>query len=192
MTRISYLDLDEMTTRASELTQERGNLNVYRALANAQNVFTGWMEAGREALASTALSPRLRELVILRVAHLMNCPYELAQHTDLAHRTGITQADIDAVLSELGWLNGSLDTVEQDVVQLVTDLLTTRRVVGTLFDRVHNALGTMETVEMLMVINRWSGLALMLNALDVDIDDSARISIPSDRGAVRANTGWGG
>jgi hypothetical protein len=35
------------------------------------------------------------------------------------------------------------------------------------------------TIEILMVINRWAGLALMLNALDVDLDETARLSIPT-------------
>jgi hypothetical protein len=51
---------------------ERGNRNVYRALANAENVFTGWMIAGRDALASPVLPARLRELIILRVGYLMD------------------------------------------------------------------------------------------------------------------------
>jgi hypothetical protein len=32
-----------------------------------------------------------------------------------------------------------------------------------------------------MLINRWTGLALMLNALDVDVDTHARIAIPPNR-----------
>jgi len=62
-----------MTNEARELTLERGNLNVYRALANAEKVFTGWMVAGRSALTSPILPARLRELVILRTAYLMDC-----------------------------------------------------------------------------------------------------------------------
>jgi hypothetical protein len=30
-----------------------------------------------------------------------------------------------------------------------------------------------------MLISRYAGLALMLNALDVDLDESARLAIPS-------------
>jgi hypothetical protein len=33
-------------------------------------------------------------------------------------------------------------------------------------------------MEVLMVIGRYAGLALMLNALDVDLDESARLPIP--------------
>ena len=47
MTRIAYRRPEEMTERARELTLERGNLNVYRTVANAEKVFTGWMQAGQ-------------------------------------------------------------------------------------------------------------------------------------------------
>lgn len=88
MTRIAYRRSEEMTDQARELTHERGNLNVYRALANADKVFTGWMLAGRALLTSPVLSVRLRELVVLRTAYLMDCPYELGQHRDVARTAG--------------------------------------------------------------------------------------------------------
>jgi hypothetical protein len=40
---------------------------------------------------------------------------------------------------------------------------------------VHAALGAEATVEVLMLISRYAGLALMLNALDVDLDETARL-----------------
>jgi len=46
MTRIPYRRPEDMNERARELTEERGNLNVYRVLANAEKVFNGWMVAG--------------------------------------------------------------------------------------------------------------------------------------------------
>ena len=60
MTRIPYRRPEDMTEQARELTAERGNLNVYRTLANAENAFTGWMLAGRDALTSPVLSRRLQ------------------------------------------------------------------------------------------------------------------------------------
>ena len=50
MTRVALRDIDTMSDEARKLTVERGNLNVYRALANAERVFSGWMTAGRAAL----------------------------------------------------------------------------------------------------------------------------------------------
>jgi AhpD family alkylhydroperoxidase len=178
VTRIAYRQPRQMTEQARELTLQRGNLNVYRALANAGNVFTGWMLAGHAALTSPVLPVRLRELVVLRTAYLMDCPYELGQHRDVARTAGVSDDEVTAVTSETGWQKADFDTVEIAVLHLTTELLTTRRVAAELFDDVHTALGSEATVEVLMVINRYSGLALMLNALDVDLDESARLPIP--------------
>jgi AhpD family alkylhydroperoxidase len=103
MTRIPFRRPEEMTERARDLTLERGNLNVYRALANAEKVFTGWMEAGRAVLASRVLPARLRELVVLRTAYLMDCAYELGQHNDIAPTAGVTAQEINTLTSESGW-----------------------------------------------------------------------------------------
>ncbi len=181
MTRIAYRQPEEMTDQARELTSERGNLNVYRALANAEEVFTGWMLTGRALLTSPVLPIRLRELVVLRTAYLMDCPYELGQHKDVARTAGVGSDEINAIISESDWEAGSFSTLELAVLHLTTELLTTRSVSADVFDHVYQALGSEATVEVLMIINRYSGLALMLNALDVDLDESARLPIPSRR-----------
>ena len=175
MTRIPYRRPEEMTERARELTNERGNLNVYRTLANAEKVYTGWMLAGRDALTSPVLPRRLRELIVLRTAYLMDCAYELGQHNDIARTAGVGRDEIKAITSDSDWKTAGFDPVELAVLQLTTELVTTRGVAPPVLDHVHEALGTEATVEVLMVISRYAGLALMLNALDVDLDETARL-----------------
>jgi AhpD family alkylhydroperoxidase len=177
MTRIPYRRPEDMTERARELTLERGSLNVYRVMANADKVFTGWMLAGRAALSSPVLTRRLRELVTLRTAYLMDCPYELGQHNDIARTAGVSGDEIAAVTSDSGWETAGFTSVELAVLQLTSELLTTRGVAAALVDHVHTELGSEATVEVLMIIGRYAGLALMLNALDVDLDDTARLPI---------------
>jgi AhpD family alkylhydroperoxidase len=181
MTRIAYRDPADMTSQARELSAARGNLNVYRTLANAEKVFTGWMVAGNAALTSPTLPTRLRELVVLRTAYLMGCAYELGQHRDVARTAGVSADEIGAILSESDWRAMPFDAIELAVLELTTELLTTQSVSAETFDRVHRAIGSEATVEVLMVINRYAGLALMLNALDVDLDESARLPMPPRR-----------
>jgi AhpD family alkylhydroperoxidase len=182
MTRIAYRDPEDMTDEARELMRARGNLNVYRTLANAEKVFTGWMLAGQAALTSPVLPLRLRELVVLRTAYLMQCPYELGQHRDIARTAGVTSDEINALTSESSWRTAHFDTTELAVVELTNELLTNRGVSDAVFDQAHQALGSEATVEVLMLIGRYSGLALMLNAFDVDLDESARLPIPPRHG----------
>jgi AhpD family alkylhydroperoxidase len=169
MTRIALRDIDTMTDPARTLTLERGNLNVYRALANAERVFTGWMMAGRAALTSPLLSPRLRELVILRVAYLMDSPYEIAQHTTVAAQAGVTTREIAALTPTADAATGGFSDTELAIVRLTTELIQTKDVGAELFEQVRSALPDEASVEILMLINRWAGLALILNALDVDL-----------------------
>jgi AhpD family alkylhydroperoxidase len=127
------------------------------------------------------LPARLRELVVLRTAYLMDCRYELGQHNDIAPTAGVTEEEINALTSESGW--EQIDSVdfsdaERSVLRLTSELLTTHSVSDALFDHVHEALGAEATVEVLMVIIRYAGLALMLNALDVDLDENARLILP--------------
>lgn len=181
MTRIPYREPEDMPEFARELTARRGNLNVYRVLANAEKVFTSWMVAGDAALSSPVLPRRLREIIVLRTAYLMDCAYELGQHKDVAQTVGIDRDSIDAITSESDWKTGPFDATELAILQLTAELVITRRVAAPLFDQVHNALGSEATMEALMVINRYAGLALMLNALEVDLDETARLPIPPTR-----------
>jgi alkylhydroperoxidase family enzyme len=176
MTRLPYRSTESMTEEARELTVERGSLNVYRALANAENVFTGCA-----ALTSPVVSARLRELVILRTGHLMGSTYEVAQHSGIAEKAGLTATQLAALASD--HLDcASFDETELAVLRLTTELINTKHVSAALFEWVHSVLGDEATMEVLMLIHRWSGLALMLNALDVDLDTDARISIPQSAG----------
>jgi AhpD family alkylhydroperoxidase len=175
MTRIAYRRPEDMTERARELTLERGNLNVYRVLANAEKVYPGWMLAGRAALTSPVLSRRLREIVTLRTAALMDCVYELGQHNDIARAAGLTESEIKAAVSGFDWQTAGFDSVELAILHLVTELVTERSVSAQLLDHVHTELGSEASVEVLMIIGRYAGLALMLNALDVDLDETARL-----------------
>jgi 4-carboxymuconolactone decarboxylase len=44
------------------------------------------------------ISARMRELIILRVAHLQGSPHELSQHLGLGRSAGLTDAQINAIV----------------------------------------------------------------------------------------------
>jgi len=95
----------------------------------------------------------------------------LRQQFAAAGNTVIADQQIEelAVGGSLSASSGFDDT-ELAVLGLTTELLLTKQVDAALFKAVHQALGTKATIEVLMLINRWSGLALMINALEIDLD----------------------
>jgi NAD(P)-dependent dehydrogenase (short-subunit alcohol dehydrogenase family) len=75
-------------------------LNIFRMLATLPSSFRPFLELGGSLLGDPELDPRIREIAILRVAHVTRAPYEWAQHVQLGRNVGLGDAEIEAVRSE--------------------------------------------------------------------------------------------
>ena len=97
MQRLPYPDF----TRLPEATQKTlaiVPLNVVRICAHAsQPLFEAQGQLGRAVGTPEVLEPRLRETIILRVAYLSRCDYELHHHIPLARAAGLTEAELAAI-----------------------------------------------------------------------------------------------
>jgi AhpD family alkylhydroperoxidase len=127
-----------------------------------------------ELFDSPTFSLRMREVVILRVAHLQGSRYELSQHIGIARGAGLTEQQINAIVD-----TDELDTVgfsrtERVVLDVVTELCSSHRLTDNSFAAARTALGDEALTELLMLVSCYYGLALVLNAVDLDVDATAR------------------
>jgi 4-carboxymuconolactone decarboxylase len=119
----------------------------------------------------------MREVVILRVAHLQGSRYELGQHVGIARTAGLTEQQIDAILD-----NGDLDAAnfsrtERTALDITTELCSTHRLCDGTFAAAHATFGDEALTELLMIISCYYGLALVLNAADLDVDATDRFRL---------------
>jgi 4-carboxymuconolactone decarboxylase len=99
MQRIPYPDFTKLP-EVTRKTLAAVPLNVVRINAHAsQSMFEAQGQLGRAIANPQVLEPRLRETVILRVAHLSNSAYELHHHIPLGRAAGLTEADLAAIAS---------------------------------------------------------------------------------------------
>jgi 4-carboxymuconolactone decarboxylase len=84
-------------------------LNVFRMAANAPASFNGFLELGSSILLQSEFDPRMREIAILRVAHVTNSIYEWTQHVSVAKMTGVTEDEIEKIASE-----GAVTTLDEE------------------------------------------------------------------------------
>lgn len=177
MSRIPLAAVDQQPEAIRQFIARRGELNLFRLLANAPRVFGGWTQMVDEMLDSPTFSPRMRELIILRVAHVQRSRYEFSQHVGLARSAGLTEAQITAIAGvdyrDAAGFNGT----EHVVLDLITELCTTKRLRNDTFAAAHAALGGPALTELLMIVSSYYGLALVLNAADLEIDSTARIHV---------------
>ena len=68
---------------------------LYQVLLNSPAVTEGWEAMLTAIRQKTALAPRLRELIILRVATLNGAPYEFEAHVPHARQAGMPDALIE-------------------------------------------------------------------------------------------------
>jgi 4-carboxymuconolactone decarboxylase len=72
-------------------------VNLYRALANNPELLAAWIEFAWTIRQKPTTSRRLRELMIVHGAALMDCQYELAHHRVMAGRNGLSEEELGAL-----------------------------------------------------------------------------------------------
>jgi 4-carboxymuconolactone decarboxylase len=175
MSRIPLADIEQQPESIREWAARRGNLNVFRLLANAPKVFGGWTAMVDELFASTTFSARMREVIILRVAHLQDSPYEIGQHVVLARDAGLTEQQVNAIRDAGDLDEAGFSPTERAALDVVTELCTTHHLSDDSFDAAHGIFGDEAFTELLMLISCYYGLALVLNAVELDIDTTSRL-----------------
>jgi alkylhydroperoxidase family enzyme len=76
------------------------DLNVARMFAGTDDMMEGSMGLVQAVFQAKGIDPKTRELIILRSAKLLNCPYEWQANVVMAKNAGCTQQEIEAMTSE--------------------------------------------------------------------------------------------
>lgn len=151
----------------ADLPFDVGNAwNITRTMANSTVCFTGFARFSAQ-LRKSELSPRLREVVILRVGVLLGCDYEWGRHVHRARAAGLTDDDIRAIRS--GELH-MLDEVEA-LVARYADAVEARSVTDILWAEVQSRFDVAEAVELTTFAAFYSFVCRFLLALNVPLDN---------------------
>jgi len=173
MARISLLPDEKIPDELNPLFDKMKSnnvevINLFRALANSPKVGRDFIRLGTAILLKSKLSPKLREIVILRVAHLTGSSYEWYQHVQIALLLGITQEQIDAVSD---WPDSDLFSDEERILLEYTDEATQNvRVSDTVFSKAKQILDEQEILELTISIAYYGMVARVLETLQVELE----------------------
>jgi alkylhydroperoxidase family enzyme len=143
-----------------------GTLARYPALAQAFHTFNG------HVLFGTSLSPRQRELLVLRVAARRQATYEWRQHVVLAGDAGITLdevarvAQLDDGPDDPGWA-----PVDAALIRAVDELLAQARVADATWQELTAELGVDQLMDLVFTVGAYDALAMALRSFGVQLDD---------------------
>ena len=131
-------------------------------------------------LNTPTVEPRLRELMILRVAWRTRSTYEWAQHVRLALRCEITAEEIEAIA--LGADADVWSSLEAALLRATDQLLEHYRIDDDTWARLAEHLDQHQLIEVAFVVGTYTCLAMAFNSfdleLDPDLDTNAALSFP--------------
>jgi AhpD family alkylhydroperoxidase len=141
---------------------------VFLTLGRHRRLFWGWLHFAGRLMPGGRLPRRETELVILRVATLAGCAYELAHHTQLGRRAGIGPAELERVAvgpAADGW------SARERLLLATTDELHQDRDLSDETWRALRATYDERTcLEILLLVGHYEMLATTLNTLRVRPD----------------------
>ena len=99
--RLPPIDPSDWNDEQKEALQGMGNrsnvLNIFKTLAHHPKLAKRWLVFANHILAKNSLSPRDREIAILRAGWLAGSEYEWAQHKVIGRDAGLSDEEIDAI-----------------------------------------------------------------------------------------------
>ena len=155
-------------------------LNVVRIGAHASPALfeaqgrLGWAIANPEVL-----DPRLRETVILRVAHLSNSDYELHHHVPLGRAAGLTEGELAALASgDYASLNPLFAAAARFTDEVVTKLTPSDETLASLRKLVSDQV----LVNVVLTIGCYMSLARLIAVTGIERDLDALGHLPTQLG----------
>jgi len=174
MARVKLLEkeeVDPMVAQIFQKTEDSGGevINLMKALAHSPKICRDFNRMGITLLLKGDLSPRLRELAILRVGDLAQANYEWTKHVPIALQAGANRGQIDDLPD---WQDSArFDAQEQAVLQYTDEVVRNIKASDKTFKKIAEFLSEKEIVELTVTIGYYGMVCRVLETLQIELEN---------------------
>jgi len=147
-------------------------LNALGMLAHHPELTTAYNHFNGHILFASTITPRQRELLVLRVAVLREADYEWAQHAVLAGDAGINETELKSVRS--GPTDPNWSAFEAALLTAADELVRDARVSDGTWATLAGELDTQQLMDVVFTVGAYDLLAMAFRTFDVDLDDDLK------------------
>ena len=152
-------------------------LNALGLLARHPELSTAYNHFNGHVLFASTITPRHRELLVLRVAVLRDAAYEWAQHAVLAADADITDAELEDVRygpGAAGW-----SPLEAALLRAADELVGDARLSEPTWATLAAEFDVQQLMDVVFTVGAYDLLAMAFRTFDVELDDDLRDRTPS-------------
>lgn len=171
MARIPYPELAALNDKVRTRVEQLPPLNILRMLSHAQANFVPFLAFGSSILTEQELDGKLRELAILRVAHLTGANYEWTQHVPIALQCGASEAQVAAISD--GAASPAFNDLEQKVLAFTDELTRNVRVSDATFQALAALLPSRQLVELTLAASFYGLAARVMEVFQIELEPTA-------------------
>lgn len=159
----------ELAEMEARISKARGRISpLYQVLLNSPPVVEGWEAMLTVIRQKTSLSPRVREMIILRVAVLNNAPYEFEAHISHALAGGLPQSVIDAMRADTPAAGiAGLSQEDRDILAFTDAMTRDIEVSDACFDALSPKMGAQGMVDLAATVGAYNMVSRFLSALRI-------------------------
>ena len=144
-------------------------LNIFATLANHPSLLRRWLVFATHVLAKNTLSPRDRELLILRVGVRCNSAYEFGQHHVIAQRSDIALDEIARV--KVGPDDPSWSPFDAALLRAADELHDDSRISDATWAVLAERYSTEQLLDVVFTVGQYHLVSMALNTCGVELDD---------------------
>jgi alkylhydroperoxidase family enzyme len=144
-------------------------LNVLGFLAHHPDLATAYHHFNGHILFASTITPRQRELVVLRVAARRDAAYEWAQHARMAGDAGLAPEEVERI--RVGTLADGWSPLEAALLAATDELVADARIGDATYATLAAELDTQQLMDVVFTVGAYDLLAMAFRTFDVDLDD---------------------
>ena len=176
--RLAVADPRTLTEAQRDMLGSRANLNIYRTLVHHVDLYNRWSPLGQFILNGSSISPRHREMAMLRMGWLCQSPYEWSQHARIAKASaGMTDAELHRIAEgrDAGWSGA-----DRAVIVMADELRYDAIISDATWVELRKTYSDQQVMELLFTSAQYQLVSMALNTLGIQIEPSAVDFMPTD------------
>ena len=162
----------ELYDKAGLRSPDGSTLNIFATLAHHPKLLRRWMVFAGHVLSKSTLTPRDRELAILRVGVVCDSRYEFGQHYVIGLRSDITAAEIERVRrgpSDPTWSEWT--EKEAAIILAADELHHDSRISDATWATLRRHLSEEQLLDLIFAIGNYHLVSFALNSCGVELDE---------------------